>query len=294
MKSLREIIEEAEKRGVAIGHFNISNIEGLHAVFNASKKLNSPVIIGVSEGERDFIGIKQVVALVKSLREENDYPIFLNADHTYSFERAKEVVDAGFDSVIFDGAKLSTEENIKITKQCVEYAKKINPEILVEAELGFIGSSSKILDKIPENVNLDKDSLTKPEEAKEFVKQTGIDLFAPAVGNIHGMLGLGKDPSLNIELIKKIRKEAGVPLVLHGGSGTSDEDFKKAIKAGISIIHINTELRVAYKNAVQLSLQENPDEIAPYKIMKGVVLAMEKVVEEKLKLFNFQDTNERR
>lgn len=287
IKSLIETIKDAEKKGVAIGHFNISNIEGLHAVFNASKKLNLPVIIGVSEGERDFIGIKQVVALVKSFKDEFNYPIFLNADHTYSFERVKEVVDAGFDAMIFDGAKLSIEENIKITKQCVEYSRKINPEILVEAELGFIGSSSKILDKIPEDVNLNENSLTKPEEAKDFVRQTGIDLFAPAVGNIHGMLGLGKDPSLNIGLIKEIRKETGVPLVLHGGSGTSDEDFEKAIKAGISIIHINTELRAAYKSAVQISLQENPDEIAPYKIMKKAVYEMEKVVEDKLKLFNF-------
>ena len=287
MKTLKEIINNAEKNNIAVGHFNISNIEGLHAIFNVAKKLNLPVIIGVSEGERDFIGVKQVVALVKSLREEYDYPIFLNADHTYSFERVKEVVDAGFDSVIFDGAKLSTEENIKITKQCVEYARNINPNILVEGELGFIGSSSKILDEIPEDINLDENSLTKPEEAKEFVEQTGIDLFAPAVGNIHGMLRHGKDPSLNSELIKEIRKEAGVPLVLHGGSGTSDEDFKKAIKAGISIIHINTELRLAYKKAIQLSLQENPDEIAPYKIMKGVVLAIEKIAEERLRLFNF-------
>ena len=174
MKTLKETIKEAEKNGIAVGHFNISNIEGLHAVFNVAKKLNLPVIIGVSEGERDFIGVKQVVVLVKSLREENDYPIFLNADHTYSFEKVKEAVDAGFDSVIFDGAKLSMEENIRITKQCVEYAQKINPEILVEAELGFIGSSSKILDKIPEEVNLDKDSLTKPEEAKNLLSKQGL------------------------------------------------------------------------------------------------------------------------
>lgn len=287
MQNLKEVIKKAEEKNVAIGHFNISNLEGLHAVFNASKKLNLPVIIGVSEGERDFIGIKQIVALVKSLREEYDYPIFLNADHTYSLERIKEVVDAGFDAVIFDGAKLSTEENIKITKQCVEYSRKINPEILVEAELGFIGSSSKILDEIPEGVDTKKELLTTPKDTKEFVEQTGIDLFAPAVGNLHGMLSHGKNPALDIDLIKQIRKEAGVPLVLHGGSGISDEDFKNAIKAGISIIHINTEIRLAYKKAVQLSLQENPDEIAPYKIMKNVVLAIEKVVEERMKLFNF-------
>ena len=208
MKTLKETIKEAEKNGIAVGHFNISNIEGLHAVFNVAKKLNLPVIIGVSEGERDFIGVKQVVVLVKSLREENDYPIFLNADHTYSFEKVKEAVDAGFDSVIFDGAKLSMEENIRITKQCVEYAQKINPEILVEAELGFIGSSSKILDKIPEEVNLDKDSLTKPEEAKKFVKQTRINLFAPAVGNIHGMLGNRKRSIFKYRTYKRDKKRS--------------------------------------------------------------------------------------
>ena len=287
MKSLKETIKDAEKRGVAIGHFNISNIESLYGIFNASKKLNLPVIIGVSEGERDFIGIRQVVALVKSLREEHNYPIFLNADHTYSFERVKEAVDAGFDSVIFDGAKLPIEENIKITKQCVKYVRDVNPDILVEGELGYIGSSSKILDKIPEDAETKGESLTKPEIAKMFVMETGVDLFSPAVGNLHGMLRHGKNPELQIGLIKEIRKEAGVPLVLHGGSGISYEDFKNAIEAGISIIHINTELRLAYKKAIQLSLQENPDEIAPYKIMKNVILAVEKVVEERLKLFNF-------
>jgi fructose-bisphosphate aldolase class II len=106
MKTYREYIEDAKARGVAIGHFNISNIEGLNAIFNTARKLDLPVIIGVSEGERDFIGVKQVRALVTSLREQYNYPIFLNADHTYSFERVKEVIDAGYDSVIFDGAKL--------------------------------------------------------------------------------------------------------------------------------------------------------------------------------------------
>src|SRR3989344_2179273 len=143
MKTLRECVQEAGEKKVAIGHFNISNTEGLWGAFRAAQGLGVPVIIGVSEGERDFIGVRQAVALVKSLRDEYDYPIFINADHTYSFEKVKETVDAGFDSVIFDGAKLSFEENVKITKQCVEYARSVNPEIIVEGELGFIGTSSK-------------------------------------------------------------------------------------------------------------------------------------------------------
>ncbi len=286
MKTLRDIIHEAEANHVAVGHFNISNIEGLWAIFRAAHNLNLPVIIGLSEGERDFVGVKQSVALVRSIREEFNYPIFINADHTYSFDRVKEAVDVGFDAVIFDGAKLSTNENIKITKQCVEYAKSKNPNILVEAEMGYIGTSSKILDAIPEGASVTAESFTKPEEAERFVRETGVDLFAPAVGNIHGMLRNMPDPHLDIERVGKIRLAAGVPLVLHGGSGTPDQDFIDSIKKGVSIVHINTEIRVAYRDAVRKALADHPDEVAPYKIMKGAVEAMEKVVTARLKLFN--------
>ncbi|MAG12205.1 tagatose-bisphosphate aldolase [bacterium] len=284
--TLREIIKEADKGKVAIGHFNISNLETLWGIFSAAKNLNVPVIIGTSEGERKFVGVKQAVALVRSLREEHDYPIFLNADHTYSFEGVKEAVDAGYDAVIFDGTKLPLEENIKITKQCVEYAKSVNPDILVEGEIGYIGSSSKLLDDVPEGASVTEGTLTKPEELKQYVKDTGVDLVAPAVGNLHGMLKSGKNPALDIKRVEELREAGGVPVVLHGGSGITDEDFVKAIKAGISIVHINTEIRVTYRKALQIALQENPDEIASYKYMKGVVRAVEDVIEKRLRLFN--------
>ncbi|MDO8572358.1 MAG: class II fructose-bisphosphate aldolase [bacterium] len=286
MKTLREVINEAESNHVAIGHFNISNIEGLWAIFHAARNLNLPVIIGLSEGERDFVGVKQAVALVKSLREEFDYPIFINADHTYSFERVQEAVDAGFDAVIFDGAKLSLAENITIAKQCVEYARSKNPEIIVEGEMGYIGTSSKVLDAIPEGVDLSEGALTNPAEAAQFVKETGVDLFAPAVGNIHGMLRNVHDPRLNIKRVHEIKEAVKVPLVLHGGSGTVDQDFTDAINSGVGIVHINTEIRVAYRDAVKKFVEEHPDEVAPYKIMKSVVSAMEKVITERLRLFN--------
>ena len=289
MQTLRECIQNAEKNKVAIGHFNISNTEMLWGIFRAAKNLNLPVIIGVSEGERSFIGVKQCVALIKSLRDEYQYPIFLNADHTYSVDKVKEAINAGFDSIIFDGAQLSFEENVAKTRECVEYARKVSKEtdrdIWIEAELGYIGQSSKVLDEIPEGVDL-KAGLTTPEQAKSFVEQTGVDLFAPAVGNIHGMLRATKDPRLDIERVGAIRASAGVPLVLHGGSGTEDEDFVKSIEAGIGIVHISTELRVAFRDALKLSLQENPDEVAPYKYLKNAVSAVEKVTSDRLKLFN--------
>ncbi|MFA6050292.1 MAG: class II fructose-bisphosphate aldolase [Candidatus Paceibacterota bacterium] len=282
MKSLKEQVLDAKARGVAVGHFNISNLETLEGIFHAAKALDLPVIIGVSEGERDFVGVHEAAALVKSLREENNYPIYLNADHTYSFERVKEAIDAGYDSVIFDGAKMPLDENIAVTKKCVEYAKTCGREVLVEAELGYIGQSSRILDGVPEGVEL-----TTVADATKFVSETGVDFFAPAVGNIHGMLRDMPDPKLDSVRVKEISEATGVPLVLHGASGNTKEDIQECIKAGVAIVHINTEIRVAYRDALKKSLDENPDEVAPYKIGKQSVRAVEEVVSEKLKIFNF-------
>ena len=286
MKNLREVIKEAEEKKVAVGHFNISNIEGLWAIFHAAQKLEVPVIIGLSEGEQNFVGVRQAAALVKSIREEYDYPIYLNADHTYSFERIKEVIDAGFDAALFDGTKLPIEENIEITKQCVEYARAQDRDILIEAEMGHIGASSKLLDEIPEGADVDPEMFTKPDEAKMFVEKTGIDLLAPSVGNLHGMLKNAANPNLDIARIKEIREACGGPLVLHGGSGITDDNFKEAIQAGISTVHINTEIRVAFRDATRQSLADDPDQVAPYKIMKPAIEAMQKVVERRLKLFS--------
>ncbi len=281
MKTLREYIKEAEEKGVAIGHFNISNLEGFHGVYSAAKKLNVPVIIGLSEGEEDFVGRDEAVGMIKEIREKENFPIFLNADHHYSFERVKLAIDAGFDSAIFDGAKLSFEENVKITKECVDYARSVGRDVLLEAELGFIGSGSNIKDTIPEGAGV----LTKPEDAKKFVELTGIDMLAPSVGSIHGMIKSGK-PHINGELVAEIKKATGMPLVLHGGSGLRDEDFTNAIKGGISIIHISTEIRLAYDEALKKSFLDNPQETTPYKILQPAVDAIEKIVENRLKLFN--------
>lgn len=152
--------------------------------------------------------------------------------------------------------------------------------------MGFIGESSKILDKIPEGIDITDGHLTTSEEVKKFIETTGIDLVAPAVGNLHGMLRSVNNPTLNIERIKELRETGGVPMVLHGGSGITDEDFIKAIDAGISLIHISTEIRVAYKDGIKIGIQENPDEVAPYRYMKEAIHRVEKVVEEKLRLFN--------
>jgi fructose-bisphosphate aldolase class II len=286
IRSLKEYILEAKRAGTAIGHFNVSTIDGIWAVADAAQALNVPVIIGVSEGERDYIGMLEAAAIIKMIREGRNQPIFINADHTYSFERIKEAVDAGYDAIIFDGAKLPFEENVVATKKCLGYAKKKNPKIIFEAELGYIGQSSQVLSAVPTGVQL-----TDTADAKRFVDETGIDMLAPAVGNFHGMLEGDRELTLKAkkidpERIKEISSATGLPLVLHGGSGQGDDEVRSAIKAGCVIVHVNTELRIAYRAGLIKSLSDNPDEVAPYKYMKPAKLAMQAVIEQKLKIFN--------
>lgn len=284
MKTLLQLLRDAEKRKIAIGHFNISDLVTLKAIFEAARELEAPVLIGVSEGEREFIGVRQAVALVKSLREEYDFPIFLNADHTHSLDNAREAALAGFDEILFDGSKLPFAENLRETREAVKIVRSINHNVLVEGEVGYIGSSSEVLKGRPEGIEL-----TAPEEAARFAKETGIDVLAPAVGNMHGLterMVKGKEQKrLDITRIAAIKKAVNLPLTLHGGSGTADEDFVSAIKAGINIVHISTELRVAWRRGVEEGLKKNPNEVAPYKILPLALENIKKAAKDRLKLF---------
>ena len=286
MRSLIKIIKEAEKRKVAIGHFNVSELGAIKAIAEVAGELGVPAIIGTSEGEREFLDAHKAVALVKELREKHGQEIFLNADHTKSLEKVKEAVEAGYDAILFDGSRLPLEENIRQTKEVVEYVKSQNKNILVEGEIGDIGSGSTIRKELPKGAAIKPEDLTKPEDADRFVKETGVDLLAPAVGNIHGMFANAPEPALDIERIKAIKESVKIPLVLHGGSGNTDEDFLAAIDAGVSIIHISTELRVAWRKGIEAGLEKNPEEKAPYKLMSGSIDEMKKVLYNKLKLFN--------
>ncbi len=289
MDTLRSHIAEARAARKAIGHFNVSTLDGVFAVADAAKELGVPVIIGVSEGERDYTGVRQIAAVVKSLREERGQPIYLNADHTYSFERVKEAIDAGFDSVIFDGAKLPLDENIEMAKKCVEYARTVGRQagrdIIVEGELGFIGTSSKIFDEIPAGAVTTEKQMTSVADASRFVRETGVDFLAPAVGNIHGVIR-GGDPALNTKRVKELSEGVDIGLVLHGASGNSADDIAKCVKNGVVIVHVNTELRLAYRAGLVKSLSEDRDEVAPYKFLRPAKLAMQKVVEEKLRVIS--------
>lgn len=286
MDSLKAIILEAKKNGRAVGHFNISDLAGLKAIFAAAHEANLPVIIGTSEGERDFIGAKQAVALVRSLREEYNFPIFINADHTHSFDKVVEAAEAGYDMVIADFAKLSLDENIRETKKAVDYVRSVRPEMLVEGELGYIGSSSEVFSEMPQGAAIDPADLTKPDDAARFVRETGVDLFAPAVGNIHGMFENAPSPRLDIGRIGEIAAAVPVPLVLHGGSGIVDEDFRSAVGAGISMVHINTEIRLAWREAVAKALAADGKTVTPYKILAPAVDSIKNLVLKRLRLWS--------
>jgi fructose-bisphosphate aldolase class II len=283
---LRNILEQAQTDGVAIGHFNVADLALLKAVFAAAHELRVPVMVGASGGERAFMGVHQIVALVRSLREEFNFPIFLNADHTHSLPEALEAARAGFDAIVFDVSAQPFEHNVRQTKEAVEALKATNPAILVEGEIGDIGTGSEIHETAPD---LSK-GLTSPGDAKRYVESTGIDILAPAVGNMHGMLKSmvrGETRKrLDIARIAEIKAATGALLTLHGGSGTDDDDLRKAITAGINIVHINTELRVAWRLGLEDALVKQPDEVVPYKILESPVERVKRVARSRMKLFN--------
>jgi fructose-bisphosphate aldolase, class II len=238
------------------------------------------------EGERTFLEVSQLAALVKSLREEENFSIFLNADHTHSLGSAVAAAKAGFDSIVFDLSALPFEQNVRQTRQAVEALKSINPAILVEGEIGDIGTGSEIHDSAPDR---SKD-LTTPEEAKHYIESTGVDILAPAVGNMHGMLQTmvqgGVRKRLDLTRIKEIKSACGSLLTLHGGSGTEDHDLQKAIAAGINIVHINTELRVAWRRGLEDAFTKRPREVVPYKLLPAAEESIKQVVLARLQLFN--------
>ncbi|MEK7579627.1 MAG: class II fructose-bisphosphate aldolase [Patescibacteria group bacterium] len=306
--SLSEYLNEAKHKKFAIPHFNFASAEQLEAIVLGFKKVldfydlpyeTYALMVGTSEGEAEFLGYKQARALVDAWKKETNIPIFLNADHHKSFESCKTALDAGYDTVLIDGSKMPFEENIKMTHKVVDYAKSVdpvrgregsqrvsasngvNPEISVEGELGYLRGESKM----QEAVEIKAEDFTKPEEAKEFVEMTGVDRLAIVFGNIHGVV-TKQEEKLDFDILKKITQ--AVPqtyLVLHGGSGLSEKDFKEAVKNGITNIHINTEVRVAYREGLEEDLKNSPGETTPYKFLDKAVEKMQAVVEDKVRIF---------
>lgn len=292
--NLNDYLKIAKENKFAVPHFNFTSAEQLEAIVKGFKKVldfynlpyyNYALMVGTSEGEAKFLGYGQARALVDSWKKETNIPIFLNADHHKGLESCKEAINHGYDTALIDASAMPFEENIKITHSVVDYAKSVSAsrrtEITVEGELGYLRGESKL----QEQVEIKPDDFTKPEEAEEFVRETGVDRLAVVLGNIHGIVSK-QEEKLDFDLLEKINK--AVPdayLVLHGGSGLAEDDFKKAIENGITNIHINTEVRIAYREGLDEKLKEMPGETTPYKFLEGAVEKMREVVEEKVKIF---------
>lgn len=281
--TLSELHAKAKKERWAVPHFNFSSYSQLLGIIKGAKEVNAPVLAGTSEGEREYIGIKQAVDIIKSLRESNNIPIFLNADHCHSVESAIAAFEAGYDSINIDLSKNSFQENMKGTKEVVDHIKNKNPLVEVEGELGYLATdSSKIYDKI---IEIPEDSYTKVDEAVLFVRETGIDRFAPAIGNIHGISA--NKPKIKFDLIESLQKALppSLTLTLHGGSGIDNQDLRRIVDMGFNNVHISTGLRVAFTNALRKFLQEDLAETTPYKYLSPARDAVAKLVVEKLKIY---------
>ncbi|HVO81390.1 MAG TPA: class II fructose-bisphosphate aldolase [Terriglobales bacterium] len=283
--TLRDALRESDRNHVALGHFNFSEIVVLKAVTAVARQLGVPVLVGVSESEREFVGVRQAVALVRSIRDEFGAPVFLNADHTHSLEKALEAAKAGFDMVVFDASARAFDENLEQSRRAVEAVKSIREDIIVEGEIGYIGSSSAIHSSVPQDMS----PLTTAEEAKQFVEATAVDVLAPALGTMHGMLkamAAGEEHKhLDIQRIAEIKAATGTFLTLHGGSGTEVAEITRGIRAGLNIVHINTELRLAWRRGLQDAFARHPDEIAPYHLLPAASEAVSEVVRFWLQAF---------
>jgi fructose-1,6-bisphosphate aldolase class II len=273
----KSLLEDAKNSIKCIPQFNINNLEWTKIILEKCNELNYPVILGVSESAINYMGgYKTVVNMVNGLIDDLNIkiPVILHLDHGTSIESCMKAINSGFTSVMIDASKQSLENNIKMTKEVVDYAHQKG--VIVEGELGYIGGAEdNIINEI---------KYTNVDDAVRYVKETKIDLFAPAIGNAHGLYK-GK-PNLNFGLLENINRKVNIPLVLHGGSGIDDNQIMKLIKGGITKININTELQIAWSKGVKNYINNNEEVYDPRKIILAGKEEMISVIESKIKLFN--------
>ena len=274
--TVAELTRAAAEGGYAVGAFNLNNMEIQQAVIAAAEELRSPVILQASQGGLKYAGIDYIAAMARVAAENASVPVALNLDHGTSFEQAMVCIRKGFSAVMIDGSQLPFEENASLVKRVVDVAHSVG--VSVEAELGKIGGTEDDI------VVADEDAaMTNPDEAAEFVRRAQPDLLAVAIGTAHGVYK--GEPRIDFKRLEEIKKRVDIPLVLHGASGVPDEAIRKACQLGISKINIDTELRVAFTQAVRNVLEAAPAEIDPRKILGPAREAMQKVVREKMRLF---------
>lgn len=275
--NIKEMLEKAKREKYAVGQFNINNLEWTIAVLKKAEELKSPVILGVSQGAAKYMcGFNVVSAIVRELISSLSItvPVALHLDHGDSVENCKKAIDAGFTSVMIDASHYPYQDNVAITKEVVEYAKKYN--VSVEAELGRVGGQE-------DNVVSQGVVYADVEECAKFVLDTGVDCLAPALGSVHGPYK--GEPKLGFKEMLEIKEASNKPLVLHGGSGIPDYQIKEAILRGTCKINVNTECQQEWTKLVRDTLNKDLEVYDPRKVIGPGMKGIEKVVEEKILLF---------
>ncbi len=280
----RHLMQRSRQQGFAVGAFNIDNQETLIAIARAAQRTNSPVLVEVSQGEVEALGLENVRDMVDNYREEYGIEMYLNLDHSPTVEACKRAIDAGYEFIHIDISQANhdapLEEIVAKTKEVVDYAKFTGA--LVESEPHYFAGGSNVHDEGIDYEEIKK-TFSTPEGAKEFVDATGIDTFAAAIGNLHGKYNVPKE--LDLELLGRIRAAIECQISLHGGSGTPLHYFEDAARGGVSKININTDMRVVFRESLEKVLRENPTEYAVVKLMPQVYEAVQVVVEEKINAF---------
>ena len=274
--NFKEMLGNAKRGKYAVPHFNINNLEWTKYILEKCQELDVPVILGVSEGAAKYMGgFHAITGMVNGLITDLNItiPVCLHVDHGTSFDTCKKAIDAGFTSVMIDASKHELSENIKITKEVVDYAHERG--VSVEAEVGHIGGTEDNITSTETNATL--------RECVELWQWTGIDAIAPALGSVHGFYK--GEPNLDFERMAEINNTLSIPLVLHGGSGIPDDKIQKAIECGTSKINVNTELQAAWTGALRKFLEENKEAYDPRKVIGSGEKAIKDKVEEKVRLF---------
>ncbi|HHX77159.1 MAG TPA: class II fructose-1,6-bisphosphate aldolase [Firmicutes bacterium] len=274
--TLKEVLADAEKKGYAVGAFNTNNMEIVQAIVEAAQEERSPVILQASQGAIRYAGIDYIVAMVKAAMETVSVPVVLHLDHGTSFDQVMMCIRKGFSSVMFDGSRLTLEENIRATREVAKVARATG--VSLEAELGKIGGTEDDI-----SVAEREAFMTDPEEAKRFVAETEVDALAVAIGTAHGPYK--GEPVLDFSRLAAIKKNTAIPLVLHGASGVPDESIRQAVELGVQKINIDTNIRQAFVWGVKQVLEEKPQEIDPRKILGPAKAAMKEIIKEKMRLF---------
>jgi len=281
---IKKLIQQAKKEKYALGAFDTFNLETTLGITEGAKQAKRPIILQVTPTTIKYAGIESISHLIRTVvrNQAENIPIALHLDHGKTFSDVVECIKAGFSSVMIDASNLPFNKNIVLTKKVVQYAHQHN--IWVQGELGKVFKGKQGYDRL---INRPEDFLTDPDQAQEFVKKTKIHTLAVAIGNIHGPYKLKHGvPRLFLSRLKEIQKKVNVPLVLHGASGISSAQIKKAISLGVRIVNIDTEIRMAFKQGLTQSLKANKKEYDPRKILFPTIKNVEKIVKKKILIFS--------